>query len=147
MTLGTAVAWNQATDSLENELNRQMGRRGKSVIRRYVIRPSASVPPLFGHERPYAFADFECFARADSITALVISHLPMSFGDAEMTFANKGRQAPLPHTRTGRFWPYVGDRQHPAVVYDYTPTRERAGPENFLGNYRVFTSGRLCGLR
>src|SRR5579875_1921219 len=34
----------------------------------------------------------------------------------------------LPHTRKGRFWPYVGDREHPAVVYDYTPTRERAGP-------------------
>jgi transposase len=44
----------------------------------------------------------------------------------------------LPHTRTGRFWPYAGDRQHPAVVYDYTPTRERAGPENFLGTYKGF---------
>jgi transposase len=44
----------------------------------------------------------------------------------------------LPHTRTGRFWPYVGDRQHPAVVYDYTPTRERAGPENFLGKYKGY---------
>jgi transposase len=44
----------------------------------------------------------------------------------------------LPHTRPGRFWPYVGDRQHPAVVYDYTPTRERAGPENFLGKYKGY---------
>lgn len=25
----------------------------------------------------------------------------------------------LPHTRKGRFWPYMGDREHPAVVYDY----------------------------
>jgi transposase len=44
----------------------------------------------------------------------------------------------LPHTRKGRFWPYVGDREHRAVVYDYTPTRERAGPERFLGNYRGY---------
>jgi transposase len=44
----------------------------------------------------------------------------------------------LPHTRTGRFWPYVGDRDHPAVVYDYTPTRERAGPEQFLKEYRGY---------
>lgn len=44
----------------------------------------------------------------------------------------------LPHTRTGRFWPYVGDRQHPAVVYDYTPTRERAGPEKFLSTYKGY---------
>jgi transposase len=42
----------------------------------------------------------------------------------------------LPQTRKGRIWPYVGDRDHPAVIYDYTPTRERAGPEAFLKNFR-----------
>lgn len=41
----------------------------------------------------------------------------------------------LPHTRKGRFWPYVGDRDHPAVIYDYTPTRERAGPGRCLKRY------------
>jgi transposase len=41
-------------------------------------------------------------------------------------------------TRTGRFWPYMGDRDHPAVVFDYTPTRERAGPEKFLENYQGY---------
>lgn len=41
----------------------------------------------------------------------------------------------LPQTRTGRIWPYLGDKDHPAVVYDYTPTRERAGPERFLKDY------------
>src|ERR1017187_8592107 len=44
----------------------------------------------------------------------------------------------LPHTRKGRMWPYVGDRDHPAVIYDYTPTRERAGPEHFLTRYRGY---------
>jgi transposase len=44
----------------------------------------------------------------------------------------------LPHTRKGRFWPYVGDREHPGVVYDYTPTRERAGPEQFLSKYKGY---------
>jgi transposase len=44
----------------------------------------------------------------------------------------------LPKTRTGRIWPYIGDRDHPAVVYDYTPTRERAGPESFLKGYRGY---------
>ena len=42
----------------------------------------------------------------------------------------------LPQTRKGRIWPYVGDRDHPAVIYDYTPTRERAGPEAFLKDFR-----------
>ncbi len=44
----------------------------------------------------------------------------------------------LPQTRKGRMWPYVGDRQHAAVIYDYTPTRERAGPERFLKQYRGY---------
>jgi transposase len=44
----------------------------------------------------------------------------------------------LSQTRKGRFWPYVGDREHPAVVYDYTPTRERAGPEKFLATYQGY---------
>ena len=42
----------------------------------------------------------------------------------------------LPQARKGRIWPYVGDRDHMAAVYDYTATRERAGPEEFLKNYR-----------
>lgn len=40
--------------------------------------------------------------------------------------------------RKGRIWPYVGDRDQPAVVYDYTATRERAEPEEFLQNYRGY---------
>jgi transposase len=42
----------------------------------------------------------------------------------------------LPQTRKGRIWPYIGDFDHPAAVYDYTPTRERAGPEAFLKDFR-----------
>jgi hypothetical protein len=41
-------------------------------------------------------------------------------------------------TRTGRFWPYVGDRDHPGVVFDYTPTRERDGPEKFLEGFQGY---------
>jgi transposase len=44
----------------------------------------------------------------------------------------------LPHTRTGRFWVYVGDMRHPYVVYDYTPRRTRDGPEDFLKGYRGY---------
>jgi transposase len=44
----------------------------------------------------------------------------------------------LPKTRMGRIWPYVGDATHPAVVYDYTPTRERDGPEKFLKQFRGY---------
>jgi len=34
----------------------------------------------------------------------------------------------LPFARTGRIWPYYGDPDHPVILYDYTATRERAGP-------------------
>ncbi len=39
-------------------------------------------------------------------------------------------------TRTGRIWIYCGDKDYPYNVYDYTPTRGREGPENFLRNYK-----------
>jgi transposase len=38
----------------------------------------------------------------------------------------------LPYARTGRIWPYRGDEEHPVVLFDYTKTRERVGPEKFL---------------
>ncbi len=41
----------------------------------------------------------------------------------------------LDHTRIGRFWAYVGDDRHPAVVYDYTSSRKRDGPATFLKDY------------
>ena len=44
----------------------------------------------------------------------------------------------LPKTRTGRIWPYVGDAAHPAVVYDYTPTRGRDGPEKCLQGFQGY---------
>ena len=51
----------------------------------------------------------------------------------------------LPFARTGRIWPYYGDREHPVVVYDYTATRERAGPEKFLKGYRGYLQADAYG--
>ena len=39
-------------------------------------------------------------------------------------------------SKTGRLWAYLGDRDNPFVVYDYTPDRSRDGPERFLKDYR-----------
>jgi transposase len=38
----------------------------------------------------------------------------------------------LPQTRTGRFWVYVGDAEHPCTVFAYTASRSRDGPLQFL---------------
>src|SRR4029453_7395284 len=44
----------------------------------------------------------------------------------------------LPFARIGRIWPDVGDEHHPVIVYDYTPTRSRAGPAKFLEGYNGY---------
>jgi hypothetical protein len=51
----------------------------------------------------------------------------------------------LPFARTGRMWPYFGDQDHPVIVYDYTATRERAGPEKFLKGYRGYLQADAYG--
>jgi transposase len=51
----------------------------------------------------------------------------------------------LPFARTGRIWPYYGDKDHPVIVYDYTATRERAGPEKFLQAYRGYLQADAYG--
>jgi transposase len=38
-------------------------------------------------------------------------------------------------TRTGRFWVYLGDGDHPFTVFAYTPNRSRDGPVQFLKDW------------
>lgn len=51
----------------------------------------------------------------------------------------------LPHTRTGRFWVYCGDAEHPYSVYDYTPSRQRDGPAQFLTGFRGYLQADAFG--
>ncbi len=51
----------------------------------------------------------------------------------------------LPFARTGRIWPYSGDAAHPVILYDYTATRGRAGPEEFLKGYRGYLQADAYG--
>ena len=50
----------------------------------------------------------------------------------------KVRDAHQKRQYLGRFWNYVGDEQHPLTVFEYTPDRSRAGPAEFLRNYRGY---------
>ncbi len=38
-------------------------------------------------------------------------------------------------TRTGRFWVYLGDSDHPYTLFAYTPSRSRDGPMAFLRDW------------
>jgi transposase len=40
--------------------------------------------------------------------------------------------------QTAKFWPYLGDCDHPYTVFDFTRTRERDGPVKFLKGFDGF---------
>ena len=44
----------------------------------------------------------------------------------------------LDKTRTGHLWVYVGDRDHPFRVYDYSPDRRGEHPQAFLAGWAGF---------
>jgi len=47
--------------------------------------------------------------------------------------------------RSGRIWAYIGDRDNPYTVYDYTPDRTRAGPATWLGQFKGFLQADAYG--
>ena len=48
-------------------------------------------------------------------------------------------------SRTARFWAYLGDQDHPFEVYDFTVSRERHGPEEFLRDYSGYLQADAYG--
>ena len=47
--------------------------------------------------------------------------------------------------RYGRLWPYIGDKDHPGIVFDYTATHARDGPAAFLKNFRGYLQADAYG--
>jgi len=54
--------------------------------------------------------------------------------DTPVPVQEKGRGK----TRQGRFWVYVGDRDHRYAVFDYTRDRTGAGPQGWLKDYEGY---------
>ena len=48
--------------------------------------------------------------------------------------AMQSRETPRQTTPT-RFWTYIGDDEHPLIVFDFTLSRKRDGPAEFLQHY------------
>jgi transposase len=46
---------------------------------------------------------------------------------------------------TARFWAYLGDTQNPYVVYDFTDSRRRDGPQNFLTGFAGYLQADAYG--
>jgi transposase len=51
----------------------------------------------------------------------------------------------VPGSSTGRFWVYIGDDEHPDSAYDFTTSRERDGPAEFLKDFRGFLQADASG--
>ncbi len=47
--------------------------------------------------------------------------------------------------KSGRIWTYIGDRDHPYIVYDYTPDRTRAGPSKWLDKFKGYLQADAYG--
>ena len=47
--------------------------------------------------------------------------------------------------RYGRLWVYIGDHDHPAIVFDYTVTHQRDGPAEFLKGFKGFLQADAYG--
>jgi transposase len=47
--------------------------------------------------------------------------------------------------RYGRLWDYIGDAEHAAVVFDYTPTHARDGPAAFLRDFQGYLQADAYG--
>jgi hypothetical protein len=70
----------------------------------------------------------------EDLTAAVLASRVIHTDDTGVPVLDRART----ETREGRLWVYIGDG-HPAdVVYDYTPTHSRAGPQAFLGDFRGY---------
>jgi transposase len=67
----------------------------------------------------------------DLMKSQVLKSRVIHTDDTPVDVLDKNRK----ETRTGRFWDYLGDREHPHIVFDYTPSRSRDGPVQFLGSW------------
>ena len=56
------------------------------------------------------------------------------------------QEAGQERTKSGRLWVYIGDRQHAATVYAYTPTHARDGPATFLKEFKGFLQADAANL-
>lgn len=70
---------------------------------------------------------------AKAMTRRVLSSKVIGTDDTPVTVQDHAGRG----SKTGRLWAYLGDRDHPFVIYDYTPDRSAAGPERFLKDYRA----------
>jgi transposase len=66
-----------------------------------------------------------------AMTRRILTSKAIGTDDTPVTVQDHGGKG----SKTGRLWAYLGDRDNPFVVFDYTPDRSRDGPERFLAGF------------
>jgi integrase/recombinase XerD len=107
-------------------------RTGNNLRAWLAIRGEAAVPELFLN------------ARGDAMTRTGFEYvLDRHVESAKLSCPSLCNKRVSPHTL--RHGCAMWDKEHPVIVYDYTPTRERAGPEEFLRGYRGYLQADAYG--
>jgi transposase len=126
----------------------EKGLPGGGLLAHVVVSKYADHLPLYRQERVFSrhgvhlsrstLCDW-CAATARELVPIhdlmiqkVLASDIIQTDDTPIRVQDKGK------TRTGRIWVYLGDDDHPYMVYDYTPTRQRDGPADFLGDYEGY---------
>jgi transposase len=68
----------------------------------------------------------------EAMKARILESKVIHTDDTPVTVREPGQSG----THQGRFWVYLGDGDHPYTVYDYTPSRKRDGPIEFLCDFK-----------
>lgn len=76
------------------------------------------------------------------LMAQVLGSRTIHTDDTKVPVQESGQQ----RTKSGRLWVYIGDRDHAATVYDYTPTHARDGPATFLQGFTGFVQADAANL-
>src|SRR5690242_9501221 len=130
---------------------------GASLLAQVIVSEFADDLPLHRQEKIFERHGVEISRKsmcgwmaqcADLLNALYVAAKKVLFGSKVIGTDDTGVKVldrKLPFARKGRIWPYYGDHEHPVVLYDYTPTRKRAGPEKFLAGYRGYLQADAYG--
>lgn len=70
----------------------------------------------------------------DTMVSLVLASKVVHTDDTVLPVQDKTRDT----TRRGHLWVYLGDREHPYTVFDFTPNHSRDGPQQFLAKFAGF---------
>ena len=128
----------------------EKGTAGASLLAQVIVAKWADHQPLHRQEKMFERHGIEisrktmggwmaqCAALLDPLYQVMKKELLSSKVIGTDDTSVKVLDRKLPFARIGRIWPYLGDAQHPVIVYDYTPTRSRAGPAKFLEGYKGY---------